>query len=247
MLDTYAEYITKNEYYPYKGEKGLKLLAHKMAGRINKLLKYAYYKIVKKRDTFTFNGGNINYFYHWYNYTFDNERVVEIPIILSELTNNKNLKILEVGNVLNHYVKLKHNVIDKYEKYPNVINEDIADHATQNKYDLIVSISTLEHVGWDETPKDPAKILKAIEKVKMLLKDTGKAIITIPLGYNKYFDHLLFNENKIFDSEYYLKRISSDNRWEQVNKRDVISAKYNSPFVAANGLLIGIIYGATKE
>jgi hypothetical protein len=32
---------------------------------------------------------------------------------------------LEVGNVLNHYFKLNHDVIDKYEKGKNVKNIDI--------------------------------------------------------------------------------------------------------------------------
>ena len=43
-----------------------------------------------------------------------------------------------------------HDVLDKYEKGNNVINDDVVSFSTEVKYDLIVSVSTLEHVGWDE-------------------------------------------------------------------------------------------------
>ena len=43
-----------------------------------------------------------------------------------------------------------------------MINQDVVDFKTNEKYDLIVSISTLEHVGWDEEPRDDKKISKAL-------------------------------------------------------------------------------------
>jgi hypothetical protein len=38
-------------------------------------------------------------------------------------------------------------VLDKYEQAPGVINEDVVSFSPPQKYDLIVSVSTLEHVG----------------------------------------------------------------------------------------------------
>ena len=35
-------------------------------------------------------------------------------------------------------------------------------------FDLIVAISTLEHVGWDESPRDPAKAPRAVEVLRSL-------------------------------------------------------------------------------
>jgi hypothetical protein len=54
-----------------------------------------------------------------------------------------------------------------------------------------VSISTLEHVGWDEMTREPMKILKAIENLKNLTNPKGKIVVTLPLGYNPELDRLL--------------------------------------------------------
>jgi len=51
--------------------------------------------------------------------------------------------------VLSHYFAVKHDIVDKYEIAPSVVNEDLVNFKPGKKYDLIVSISTLEHVGWD--------------------------------------------------------------------------------------------------
>jgi hypothetical protein len=56
---------------------------------------------------------------------------------------------------------------------------------------LIVSISTLEHVGWDEEDKNPVKVLQAIEILKSLLAPLGKIVVTLPLGYNPIIDDYL--------------------------------------------------------
>ena len=88
-----------------------------------------------------------------------NERSIEVPIVMEIVNQNKGKRILEIGNVLSNYYKVSHDIVDKYEKAPNVINQDVVDFKTNEKYDLIVSISTLEHVGWDEEPRDDKKNL----------------------------------------------------------------------------------------
>ena len=40
-------------------------------------------------------------------------------------------------------------------------------------YDLIISISTLEHIGWDEAPRDDTKILRALDNLMSLLSENG--------------------------------------------------------------------------
>ena len=55
----------------------------------------------------------------------------------------------------------------------------------------IVSISTIEHVGWDETPRGLNKIPLALENLTGCLASGGEIVVTLPLGYNAYLDKLL--------------------------------------------------------
>jgi cyclopropane fatty-acyl-phospholipid synthase-like methyltransferase len=150
-------------------------------------------------------------------------------------------KVLEVGNVLSNYYYVNHDILDKYEIANRVINQDIIDLKKPNYYDLIVSISTLEHVGWDEDPRVPEKIITALNNLQDLLAPGGKIVVTLPLGYNTYMDKLL-KEGKIsFTERYCLNRISKDNRWREVKWDDIREPKFNFPFPFANLLVIGII------
>jgi hypothetical protein len=55
---------------------------------------------------------------------------------------NPNLRILEVGNVLQNYaIKIKRDILDKYDLTPGLINSDVVDFHPLEKYDFIVSIS----------------------------------------------------------------------------------------------------------
>jgi hypothetical protein len=173
------------------------------------------------------------------------ERAIELPFIIQEVRKYKYGKILEVGNVLNLYYKdLNHEVIDKYEKFKNVKNIDIMEFNTEIKYDLIVSISTLEHVGYDEKIKDPNKALNSVLK---LINIGKKVIITIPLGYNKNFDKKLL-ELKNYSERYLMEKISED-RWIDYLSiyTDIYHTdfKYNYPFPYANWLLILVFESET--
>jgi len=202
---------------------------------------YYYYRIFKSSRTFTFRGEKHSYFYHRYNTTWGNERAVEIPIVWRILKKYPRKRILEVGNVFSHYFPVDHDVLDKYEKADNVIMQDIVDFQPSEKYDLIVSISTLEHVGWDEDPREPAKVLNAIENLKRCLAAGGKIVATLPLGLNLEMDKLLRNGKLQFTKQYYLKKISKRNIWIESDWENVQNAKYNYPFRWASGLIIGII------
>ena len=89
--------------------------------------KLHYYKIFKSSRTFLFNGKRYKYFQHKYNTTWRTERAVEIPIVWKLVKNNKKKNILEVGNVLSHYFPVNHDILDKYEHEPDVINQDVVD------------------------------------------------------------------------------------------------------------------------
>ena len=210
---------------------------------MKKDIEYFFLRILNPFRTFRFNGRRYRYFYHRYNSTWRNERAVELPIVLSVLKEHAGGKILEVGNVLSHYIKdtSGRTIVDRYEKAPGIVNQDIVDFRPDFKYDLVVSISTLEHVGWDETPRDSGKIIKAMDNMKQRLAPGGEIIVTLPAGYNPEMDKLIFEDKIEFADKYYLKRISRDNRWKQVQKEELKAVEYNRPFPNANGIVIGMI------
>lgn len=164
-----------------------------------------YYRYLNR--TFIFNGKKYKYFYHPYNATWKNERKIEVPIIYDLLKQNQGKRILEVGRVLSHYFSISHDVLDKYERGKDVINEDVADFTPLKKYDLIISISTLEHVGSDETPKEPEKVIKAVENLKRCLNTGGKIVFTIPIGENPYLDNLIRNKKIRIDKLHHFNGI----------------------------------------
>lgn len=206
-----------------------------------KYLWYLYYRIFNSSRTFKFHGQGHSYFYHFYNNTWISERAIEIPIIKSILINYANKNILEIGNVLSHYFSVKHDILDKYEVGKGVINQDVVGFRASKKYDLIISISTLEHVGWDETPREHKKLLSAIHNLKKMLAPGGKIVATLPLGYNFEMDKLIKDKKIKFSEQYFYKRISRDNKWKEVGWKEIKTAKIDSPFRGTNGLIVGII------
>lgn len=174
-----------------------------------------YYRIFRRR-TLTFQGQTYRYFYNSYNPTFTNERVVEVPIGWDEVKRHTPDQVLEVGNVLAHYFHIQHQVLDKYEQAPGVINADVVDFQPARRYDLIVSISTLEHVGWDEKPREPEKFLRAVSHLATLLAPGGVLLVTLPIGYNAAVDHFLAEGMIPFTSVGYLKRDEFGGRWREV-------------------------------
>jgi len=231
-------------------EKGIRYVALAGINRMRRRLRISfwcnYYRLFKSWKTFTLQQKTYKYFYHKYNTTWRNERAAEIPIIWNIVKTCQG-NILEVGNVLSHYFTVNHDIVDKYEKAEGVITEDVTEIRLSKKYDLIISISTLEHVGWDENPsnhkilQEPEKTLHAIDNLKRLLNPKGKIVVTLPLGFNPYLDTFLKSGKIKFDKRFCLKRISKDNRWIETDWKNVENSKFNSPFPFANGLVIGII------
>ena len=201
-----------------------------------------WFRLFRVPRTFTFCGKSYRYYYHIYNTTWKNERVVEVPIVWEIVKSYRGRKILEVGDVLSHYFKFKHDVVDKYEKADGVINKDILDYKVKEKYDLIVSISTFEHIGFDERTRDPTKTLKAMKHLRSLLKKGGKLIVTVPVGFNPHLDRYI-NQGRIsFSRKYCLKQVSiSRNEWIQVGCGQIRGMKYGLQDRSALGLIVGFI------
>ena len=131
--------------------------------------------------------------------------------------------------------------MDKYEHraLQHVINEDILAYESDKKYDLIVSISTLEHIGWDEQPKLPEKVLQFPEKVLSLLRSDGEVLVTIPVGFNPFLDNAMKEGRMGFAEISCLKRISASNEWHSTDLDSALRCAYNTPFTDANSIVIG--------
>jgi hypothetical protein len=220
-------------------------------GLVTSRLTLLYYSLFRRRR-FVYNGTELPYFFALYNETFRNERAVEISIARHYLSLRSSIDVLEVGNVLNHYIPFEHTVVDKYEKGESVLNCDIKDFRPDKRFDLIVSISTLEHVGWDEHIRygksaekpeyDPSLYVNVLAQLKGMLKPHGTLVASMPLGFNGHLDSLFEKKESGFTDVYFLKRLSRWNEWKQVDYSQVSSARYSSPFPCANALAIGVFH-----
>jgi hypothetical protein len=196
------------------------------------------YSIRKLFASQTFVFADKKHCYVIHPFTLNNERTVEIAIA-TEFICGKSGEILEVGNVLSNYCSFSHDVVDKYELTPGVINEDIVSFAPPKKYDTIVTISTLEHVGWDETPRTPEKILQAIEHLKNLLADGGELLATMPIGYNCYLDQIIREKRTGFAGVKFLVRTTEDNQWREAGLEEAMTKQFGKPYSCANAIMVG--------
>jgi len=192
------------------------------------------------KKTFLFQGQSLACFYHRYNMTWASERCIEIPIAKSYLDQYSGKRILEVGNVLSHYFPVSHDVLDKFEKGAGIINEDIIGFAPAKKYDLIISISTFEHIGYDDEAEEPSrhKIQKAIAAcTNGLLSPGGRLVITVPVGYNPELDELMQSGDWESSSETYLRRVQKFD-WVASTRDEALKCRFRTPFPYANAILV---------
>ena len=228
--------------YSRKGLKYVVAAGTKMALQVpSNLFWFGYYRRFKSAETFEFQGKRYHYLIHRYNTTWKNERSVSIPIIweIVEKYQKEGKSILELGNVLSYVFPVHHEILDKYEKARNIINHDIVDYNPNKKYDLIVSVLCLPCIGWDETPRDPNKIIRALANMNNLLNHGGRIVVVLGLGYNTDLDSHL-KEGKIrFDAQRYMKKISHY-EWREATWEEVKDSKYDYSIPTATGLLIGM-------
>jgi SAM-dependent methyltransferase len=202
------------------------------------------YKTFRSNDTFEFQGTTYKYFFHAYCTTWRNERTVAVPIIwnLVRRFEEQNKEILEVGNVLSYYYKVSHDILDKYEIMDGVINEDVVDFKPSKQYDLIVSIVTLEHVGWSESPRETLKIVRAYENLKSLLSPGGQLILVVALQFNLEFDSLCRSDKIRFSKQYFMRHLKGY-EWQEASWKDVSHLKYDHSVPTANAIMIAQLPG----
>jgi hypothetical protein len=203
---------------------------------------YLRHKIFESSETFEFEGKTYHYFFHPYCTTWGNERTVAVPILwnLVKRYEAKGKNILEVGNMLSYYFKVRHDILDKYEITEGVINEDVVDYKSPKKYDLIISVLTLPEVGWYESPRDPTKTICALQNLKTLLSPGGEIAVAMGLGINPEFDKSLGNKTIEFEKQGYLRHLKGY-KWQESDLEDVMSIKYDKSVPTANAVMVGII------
>ncbi len=148
------------------------------------------------------------------------ERVVEYPWVFSRLKSDA-VKILDAGSTLNHkdilaverlrnrklYIStLSYEGVHKSEHTPSYIYEDLREMCYNTAFfDAVICISTLEHVGMDNTflytsdsnkrENDKYAFLNVIKEIKRVLKKGGTLYLTVP--YGRYEHHQWF---QVFDA-----------------------------------------------
>lgn len=124
-----------------------------------------------------------------YNTTILNERAVELAIAKHWLEKRPAQSDgLELGNVTSHYWPSWHRIVDLHEEAEGVENLDVFD--IEGEYDWILSISTIEHVWWDDR-RHPTGAAHAINHLLNLLRPGGAMLVTVPLGWNVELDSRL--------------------------------------------------------
>jgi SAM-dependent methyltransferase len=152
------------------------------------------------------------------------ERSVEIPWLMAFLGTDRE-RVLDAGSVLNHLYILEQPQLEKkkldiltlapedlcfWKRGISYIFTDLREiPICDSFYDTVVCISTLEHVGFDnskythikssskESPMDFKVVLKELRRV---LKPKGRLFLTVPYGIHRdyrlfqQFDHALLSQ-----------------------------------------------------
>jgi hypothetical protein len=190
--------------------------------------------------TFRFDGADYPYLYHRHGFTWLSERAVEVPIAAQAVADARGGRVLEVGNVLAHYGYDGHVVLDKYERRAGVLNVDALEYSPPVPYDLIVTVSTLEHIGWDETVRDPPRAARSVGALARHLGVGGKLLVTLPVGYNPVLDEAIRAGQVRFSTLRALRR-TGRTAWEEAEPAEVWDVRYDHLVCAANAILVGTV------
>jgi hypothetical protein len=146
------------------------------------------------------------------------ERAIELPIAHWFVGTVGAGPVLEIGNVLNHAFPFPHEVVDKYEVSEGVRNVDVVEYQPVRPFPAVLSVSTLEHVGFDETPRSPGKFTEAVQHLyHRCLAPGGRMLVTVPLGYNPEVDSRLFARLPELGRITLYRRRSLRDLWDEVD------------------------------
>ena len=135
--------------------------------------------------------------------------------------------------------------MDKYEIGAGIINQDIIDYDPKSRFDATISISTIEHVRFDEPDRKEGKALAALLKIEDLLSEGGEALISVPVRYNPEIDYILANRVINFSKVIYMKKRIRMNLWTETDFNDCSKIPYNYRCPCAN--CVAFIYTAKNS
>jgi len=227
-------------FFTLWNERGLGRTVIQLADKLSVYAFYPYKRATYARESFQYNGQAFHYAAFPYTATWRNERCVEIPILLDFLKKHRGKRVLELGNVSRYFGNYSHDVVDKYEKHRDARNVDIVDFVPEQAYDAIVSISTLEHIGFDEAIKDPDKPIRALEALGRMVKNSNNVLIGFPIGYNRHLDQALIENRLPFKRMLYMRRVDEANHWVETTQAEALANPYGARYLGANALAFGI-------
>jgi hypothetical protein len=205
---------------------------------------------VSRRRGRTFHAAGVELAYETtrYNNSWLNERTVEISLARHILGVRRPRSVLEVGNVLRNYrltelQGVEHTIIDRYEEIGDVLNTDVRTFRIGRLYETVVSVSTLEHVGYDEPDKDADGAVRGLETMRHHLANDGVMLVTVPLGYNAGLDAAVAEGRFACPEQFCLRRTTKDNRWIQDDVQSGLALSYGSKFRNANAIYVGLQHG----
>jgi hypothetical protein len=256
--------------------KSISILVYIICGKKPWKIGYNEYKIKKITKYIAESTFNVNELPKNYGYRLD-ERIIEYPWFFSRLPKDGGV-ILDAGSVLN-YDYLLDNVVFRnkdifistlypekrcfWKKCVSYVYEDLRYTCFKNNYfNWIVSLSTIEHIGMDNTflyTRDETKkeamtsaYLSAVKEYYRILKKGGILYLSFPFGEKKnhgwfqIFDSKMVNELiEVFGPasyyEYYFKYEESG--WKASTRETTSDAtyfdihkqkKYDNDFAAAS-------------
>jgi hypothetical protein len=183
-MEPYAQPTFPQRLRTHVRDQGALSVARRMA-------RWAAGAAIPRRGEFELGGERYRLLARMHGLTWTTERAAEIPVALRVLEGHRGGRILEVGNVLSHYAPVTHEVVDKYERAERAANVDVLDLPADRDYDLILTISTLEHIGRDEHSGEPGRAVLALDHLRGLLRPGGALFATVPAGYNPELDRAL--------------------------------------------------------
>jgi len=192
----------------------------------------------RTESRFVLDGHHYDYVDDWHSWTWLNERAVELPVAREALAVADPARTIEIGNVTSHYFPARHRIVDKYEGAPGVENIDLFEIPEREAFDLVLCVSTLEHVGWDEPVRDPVPALDAVVRLKELAAPGGRVLVTIPVGYHPTLADAAIDGDLGFDSVRALRCDYPSLDWREAAPETVAAVPYDELVYRASAVLI---------